>query len=360
MKVGINTSLRASGADYRQAGVSRYVAELTRALRETIAPGDALTELGRRLGPAGRIAPARLAWEQTLLAADVARHRLDAFHGPVNTLPVALRTPSVVTIHDLAFLRHPRHLPAARRAWLVGAIRHSARAADRVIAVSRHTADDLVDWLDLEPGKLRVIPLAVSPAIRRLTGAELHVFRLKYGIDRPHVLAVGTLEPRKNLAMLLRAFAAIQREVPHRLVLVGPEGWLTGELHETVRALDLGDRLEMTGFVSDEELGGWYSSADLVAFPSWYEGFGLPLLEAMHCGAPVLASSSSALPEVGGDAAAYIDPGDERAWAEAMLALLRDEAARTRMAESGLARARAHSWERTALETWDVYREVAR
>jgi glycosyltransferase involved in cell wall biosynthesis len=251
-------------------------------------------------------------------------------------------------------------VPAGRRAWLVGAIRHSARTADRIIAVSQHTADDIVAWLGIDPDKVRVIPLAASPGIRRLTGAELRVFRLKYDLERPHILAVGTLEPRKNLAMLLRAFAAIREDVPHRLVLAGPEGWLNDELHATARELELGDRLVLTGFAGDETLGGWYSSADLVAYPSKYEGFGLPMLEAMACGAPVLASSASSLPEVGGDAATYVDPGDEAAWSAAMIDILRDDAQRERMREAGLARVSEFSWEATARASWEVYREVAR
>lgn len=360
MEVGINTALRASGGGYRQTGVSRYLTELTRSLRATAAGDDTITEFGLKLGPIGRRASTRILWEQSLLAADILRHRLDVFHGPVNALPVALRVPGVVTVHDLAFLRYPQHLPAARRAWLIGAIRHSARSAERVITISEHTARDLVDWLALDPGKIRVIPLAVSPAIRRLSGSELQVFRMRYGIERPYILAVGTLEPRKNLPMLMRAFAAIRDRVPHRLVLVGPEGWLTGELHDTIRELGLGDRLVLTGFVSDAELGGWYSASDLVAFPSWYEGFGLPLLEAMSCGAPVLASSTSSLPEVGGDAAVYAAPDDQEAWTSMLLELLGDESARERMSRAGLQRSRAYSWDRSARETWDVYREAAR
>ncbi|HYH11549.1 MAG TPA: glycosyltransferase family 1 protein [Thermomicrobiales bacterium] len=360
MEVGINTALRASGGGYRQTGVSRYLTELTRALRDTAVAEDRLLEFGLRLGPVARSVSTRILWEQTCLAADIARHRLDVFHGPVNALPVALRAPGVVTIHDLAFLRFPHHLPAARRAWLIGAIRHSARAAARVITISEQTASDLVDWLRLDRGKIRVIPLAVAPGIRRLSGAELRVFRLRYGQDRPYILVVGTLEPRKNLPMLLRAFAAIRDRVPHRLVLVGPEGWLTGELHETIRELGLGDRLVLSGFVSDAELGGWYSAADLVAFPSWYEGFGLPMLEAMSCGAPVLAANTSSLPEVGGDAAAYADPGSQDAWSATLLDLLSDPSERQRLSVAGMTRAEHFSWERTARETWDVYREVAR
>lgn len=360
MDVGINVALRGAGAGYRQTGVGRYVYELERALRATMQPGDSLVALGGKAGPVSRRAPVRIAWEQTAMAVDIARRRLDAFHGPVNTLPMVLRAPGIVTVHDLAFLRYPQVVPLARRAWLVGAIRHSARAADRVIAISQHTADDLVSWLDLPHDRITVIPLAVSPSIRRLTGAELQVFRLKYRIERPYVLAVGTMEPRKNLSMLLHAFAAIRDEVPHRLVLVGPEGWMTGELHATIANLALGDRLVLTGFVDDDALGGWYSAADLVAFPSLYEGFGLPVLEAMACGAPVLASEASALLEVGGDAAIYAQAGDVSAWAEAMRGLLVDSGRRAEMSEAGLARAATFSWERTARETWRVYREVSR
>lgn len=359
MHVGINTALRASGGGYRQTGMNRYLTELTAALATTAQPDDTLTEFGLRLGPVGRRVSTRILWEQSLLAADIARHRLDVFHGPVNALPVAMRTPSVVTVHDLAFLRYPGHIPASRRAWLIGAIRHSARAARRVIAVSQHTADDLVAWLNIDPVKISVIPLAVSAGVRRITGSELRVFRLKYDLERPYILAVGTLEPRKNLPMLLRAFAAIKERIPHRLVLVGPEGWLNDELYQTIGDLDLGDRLTITGFVTDEVLGGWYSAADLVVFPSFYEGFGLPMLEAMSCGAPVLASQTSALPEVGQEAAMYIEPTEQDEWSEAMVSLLSDESARSRLSEAGLERARAFSWEESARSTWQVYREAA-
>lgn len=360
MHVGINTALRASGGGYRQTGVSRYLTELTAALRTTAQPDNTLTEFGLRLGPVGRRVSTRILWEQSLLAADIARRRLDVFHGPVNALPMAMRVLGVVTVHDLAFLRYPEHLPASRRAWLVTAIRHSARSANRVITVSQHTADDLCTWLDIDPDKVSVIPLAASPRIRRITGSELRVFRLKYDLERPTILAVGTLEPRKNLPMLLRAFAAVRDQIPHRLVLVGPEGWLSDELHQTARDLNLGDRLTFTGFVDDEVLSGWYSTADLVAVPSFYEGFGLPMLEAMSCGAPVLASQTSALPEVGQDAAEYLAPSAQEEWSEALVRLVNDETARSRMSSAGLERAQAFSWEESARSTWQVYREAAR
>lgn len=359
MRSGINMALQASGNGYRQTGVNRYLAELSPALRTTMQPDDELIELGVRLGRFAAWAPSRIAWEQSLLAAGVLQKRLDVFHGPVNVLPLALRAPSVVTIHDLAFLRYPEHLTARRRTWLAAAIRYSARKADRIITVSGQTSDDLQAWLKINPDRIRVIPLASSARVRRLTGTELEVFRSECGTDRPYVLAVGTLEPRKNLPMLMRALAAIKEQVPHRLVLVGPEGWLAEDLHRTMADLRLGDRLVMTGFVDDESLGGWYSAADLVAVPSLYEGFGLPVLEAMSCGTAVLASQSSSLPEVGGDAARYADPDEEQSWSEAMLELLTDDRKRAGMAERGLLRASEFSWKRSARATWDVYREVA-
>jgi glycosyltransferase involved in cell wall biosynthesis len=183
---------------------------------------------------------------------------------------------------------------------------------------------------------------------------------MKWNVDQPYILAVGTLEPRKNLPTLLRAFAKIKDDIPHQLVLVGPEGWLTGKLKSTLDELALGDRVRLTGFVSDEELGGWYSAADLFAFPSYYEGFGLPTIEAMLCGAPVLASNTSSFPEVVGDAGILIPPTDIDTWAEAMCDLVRDEGRRNDLREKGLVRAESFSWRRTAQETYDIYTSVAR
>ena len=358
MRIGINAALLGQGG-YRQTGISRYIGELIDGLGDVLAPEDRLVLLGRRPRAISRRPALRIPWEQTGLPLTMAARRLDVFHGPLSVLPLASRVPGVITVHDLAFLRYPDQLPARRRAWLIAATRVSARKARRVITISQRTADDLHRWLKLPEERVTVIPLAPSPRIRRVSGTSIDVFRMKAGIERPYVLAVGTLEPRKNIPTLLRAFAKIREDVPHELVLVGPEGWLTGELHRTIAELRLGDRLRMTGFVSDEELGGWYSGADLFASPSIYEGFGLPLVEAMRCGAPVLASDSSCYPEVVADAGVMITPTDVDGWAETMRALLRDPARRDDLRERGFARASEFSWVRTAAETYRVYREVA-
>lgn len=358
MRIGINASLLSAGGGYRQTGVSRYIGELIDALEPRLAWSDRLLVLGRSL-PAVASRPAlRIAWEQTGLPLTAGARRLDVLHGPLNVVPLVIRTPRVVTVHDLAFLRDPGHLPAGRRAYLIAATRLSARVAARVIAVSRNTADDLRHWLDLPEDRVTVIPEAPSPRVRRLTGLELAAFQDRAGIARPYILAVGTLEPRKNLEILLTAFAAIADRIPHELVLVGPEGWMTGPLRRTLADLRLGDRVRLTGFVSDSDLGGWYSGADAFAFPSRYEGFGLPAVEAMACGAPVLASNVSCFPEVVGEAGILLPPRDVDAWADGLLRLVSDQPLNDDLRRRSLARAGAFSWERTAAETLAVYREV--
>lgn len=360
MRIGINSALMSGRQGYRQTGISRYISELVSGLQEVMSPEDRLIMLGQRLGGLQDSALFRIAWEQTGLPVTSGAQRLDVLHGPLSVIPMATRVPSVITVHDLAFLKFPEQVPATRRNWLIAGTRLSARKAQRIITISENTKSDLLQWLNLPEEKVKVIPLAISPRIHHVTGTSLDVFRMRFNVDRPFILAVGTLEPRKNLPTLLRAFAKVKDEIDHELVLVGPEGWLTGELKSTLEELSLGDRVRLTGFVSDEELGGWYSAAELVAYPSWYEGFGLPSVEAMHCGAPVLASNTSSFPEVVGDAGVLIPPGDIDLWAETLRDLLKDQSHLHDLRARGFERAKAFSWTRTAQETYDVYREIAR
>jgi glycosyltransferase involved in cell wall biosynthesis len=360
MRIGINAALMSGRQGHRQTGISRYISELVAGLESVMSPDDRLLMLGQRLGKLQDSASFRIAWEQTGLPVTAAARRLDVLHGPLSVVPAATRIPSVITVHDLAFLKYPDQVPAARRAWLIAGTRLGARKSERIITISENTKADLLQWLKIPEEKVQVIPLAISPRVERVSGTSLDVFQMRFNIDRPYILAVGTLEPRKNLPTLLRAFARIKDDVPHQLVLVGPEGWLNHELKSTLDELSLGDRVRLTGFVSDEELGGWFSGADLFAFPSWYEGFGLPSIEAMHCGAPVLASNTSSFPEVVGDAGILIPPGDVDLWAESMRDLLRDRPRLDALREKGFARAADFSWTRTAQETYDLYREIAR
>ncbi|MBA2277104.1 MAG: glycosyltransferase family 4 protein, partial [Chloroflexia bacterium] len=272
MRIGINAALLASRAGYRQTGVSRYIGELVRALRPLLSTDEELHLLTPGASAISERPTLRIPWEQTGLPALARRRRLDVLHGPLHTLPFIGGVPGVITVHDLAFLKFPDRVPASRRRYLTTGTRWSARHARKIIAISESTAADLRAWLDLPAARIEVIPLAPSEQVRPVTGDALAAFQRRYGIDRPYILSVGTLEPRKNLTMLLRAFAAIADAVPHQLVLVGPEGWLTTELHDTLAQLRLGDRVRLTGFVADAHLGAWYSGADVFAFPSLYEG----------------------------------------------------------------------------------------
>ncbi|MCA9834970.1 MAG: glycosyltransferase family 4 protein [Thermomicrobiales bacterium] len=360
MRIGINAALFSAREGYRQTGISRYISELITGLDHVRGSSDRVILLGRHTGPIKENPMARIVWEQTCMPVNIAAQRLNVVHCPIGAAPLLSVAPPVVTVHDLAFLKYPDQLPGSRRNWLIGATRLSAKRAAKIITVSHATANDLREWLDIPEEKVQAIPLATSGKVARVEGRGLDIFRMKWEIDRPYVLAVGTLEPRKNLPTLLRAFARIKDKIDHQLVLVGPEGWLTGELKATLEELNLGDRVRLTGWVSDEELGGWYSGADLYTFPSYYEGFGLPAIEAMRCGAPVLCSDNSAFPEVVGDAGVLIPAESIDAWAETMLAVLEDEALRRELRERGFARANMFSWERTAQETYDVYKEVSR
>lgn len=358
MRIGINAALYSTRDGYRQTGISRYISELIDGLGRVKAPGDDVFLFGQNTGPIKENPLARILWEQSLMPVNIAARRLDVFHTPIGAVPVLGKAPSVVTVHDLAFLKYPDQLPQSRRAWLIAATRISARRAAKIITVSQATANDLMEWLDIPAERIEAIPLATSRKVQRVQGTSLDMFRMKWEVENPYILAVGTLEPRKNLPTLLRAFAKIKDQIEHDLVLVGPEGWLTGELKATLEELSLGDRVRLTGFVSDEELGGWYSGADLFAFPSFYEGFGLPTVEAMHCGTPVLCSDNSVFPEVVGDAGVLIPADDVDAWAESMVSLLQDESWRMELRTRGFERAKLFSWDRTAQETYDVYKAV--
>ena len=359
MRIGINAALSSAREGYRQTGISRYISELVEGLERIKDPKDEVLLFGQKTGPIKENPMARILWEQSLLPVNIATRRLSVFHTPIGAVPLLSVAPTVVTVHDLAFLKFPDQLPSSRRKWLIAATRMSARHAGKIITVSEATARDLREWLNVPESKIQAIPLATSGKVERVEGASLDMFRLKWEIDRPYVVAVGTLEPRKNLPTLLRAFAKIKDDVDHQLVLVGPEGWLTGELKSTLEELELGDRVRLTGFVSDEELGGWYSGADLLAFPSYYEGFGLPAIEAMNCGTPVLSSDNSVFPEVVGDAGVMIPADDVDVWAETMRDLLRDESRRNVMRERGFQRATEFSWDRTARQTYEVYKELS-
>jgi len=282
------------------------------------------------------------------------------FHATNYVAPRTGRTPLVVTVHDLALLRFPElGTPALRR--IVSLSRCAVAAAQRVIADSESTARDLRELLDVPVARIRVVYPGCSALGRAPTiDAARDRVRERFGLTRPYLLHVGTIEPRKNLARLLGAYAQLRQrggDVP-TLVLAGAPGWGTDGVHRAITALALGDAVRCIGPVADDDLPALYTAAEVFVYPSLYEGFGLPVLEAMACGTPVLTSNVASLPEVAGDAAVLVDPRDEGAIADAMAELLRDRQARDQLRARGAARARGFTWERCARETWTVYEEA--
>ncbi|MGH2558993.1 MAG: glycosyltransferase family 4 protein [Thermomicrobiales bacterium] len=372
MHIGINALLLGSRPGYRRSGVSRYIDRLVRALPSALELDDLMTVFAGRGAESadGRQATsrqswwpvnrpeARLLWEHVALPLVASSAGIDLFHGTVNVVPRGLPCPSVVTIHDLAFLRWPGQVTRRRHRYLARELRSSLGRANRIIAVSEATKADLVEMLGVDPLRVAVTPLGVDERFRPVADDTLAAFMAARGIVRPFVLSVGTLEPRKNLPALLRAFASLTREIPHDLVLVGGEGWLTGDIHHTLQSPELVGRVRLTGFVEDDDLPAWYRAADCFAFPSLYEGFGLPVLEAMACGVPVVTSNASSLPEVAGNAALLVDPHSVEAIADGIRRVVTEPARANALRRAGQVRAFRFTWERTATLTVAVYREA--
>ena len=278
---------------------------------------------------------------------------LDLVHATSAAVPPTGRRPLVATVHDLAFRHFPEAYPPAGRRYHERSARIVADEAARVLVPSEATARDLAELYGVDRGRVTITPLGVEvPAEPDRAGAERLLRDL--GVRGRFLLAVGTLEPRKNLPRLLDAFGEVTDELPgHWLVVVGPVGW-GPRLRPTWDSV----RVKLAGPVGDAVLHALYQAADGLAYPSLYEGFGLPVLEAMANGIPVLTSDRSSLPEVAGDAALLVDPLDRAAIAAGLVRLAGDEALRRRLVEAGRRRAAGFTWRATAAATWATYRQV--
>ena len=381
MRIGFNAHLLSFAPGYRRAGVSQYTEQLLKRFAATaLGENDALTVYGgsdeaaqawMRERPALRYrrsrlptggAPGRILWEQIVAPVVTLRDRLDLLFCPVNIVPFTGIVPSVVTVHDLAFLAFPEAFHPSKRRYLTLMTRLSVHRARRVIAVSAHTKTDLVRHFHVAPGKVTVIPNAMDDRFHPATDPDtLAAFKRDHHLPERFILFVGTLEPRKNLRRLIEAFGRIARaDGDVALVIVGASGWMTSDLAPLVRRLTLTDRIIFTGYVPDDDLPRWYQAATLFCYPSLYEGFGLPVLEAMACGTPVVTSNTSSLPELAGDVATLVDPTNVAALADALHSLLADAPRRAAMSHAGIERARDYSWEHTATATYAVIAEAAR
>ncbi|MGR0320234.1 glycosyltransferase family 4 protein [Agromyces sp. ZXT2-3] len=342
----------------RKGGMESYVRQLYPRLG-ALAPeleliGLASTELAAtgapwfpgRLVPSGISGENRVAWargELLEVSRRAARVGADLVHAPANLGPVRTRVPMVLTIHDLLPFRHPEYVPGPYAPVLRGMIRGAARAARRVLTVSESSADDATTLLGVDPGRIDVVPLAGGSAAAPADA------------DRSSdlVLAIGNRMPHKNFAALLEAIALIPADRRPRVVVTGSHD--DDPLAPEVRRLGLADRVRLEGWVAPDELERLYAEAALFVFPTRFEGFGLPLVEAMSRGVPVVASDLPVLREVGGVAARWIDPDDHDVLARTIESLLSDPEERERMSRAGRARAAQFSWERTAHGTLESF-----
>ncbi|MCZ7571820.1 MAG: glycosyltransferase family 4 protein [Ardenticatenaceae bacterium] len=369
--IGLNAQLMTLRQNYRGAGISHYIYQLLRHLPQadpelaytvfTSERGGHLASILRYRTPLPTVRPVvRILWEQALQPWAVRRACLDLLHGLAYVLPLWLSVPAVLTIYDLTVFQVPERFRSANRSYLRLMTRLSARRARMVCAISQSTRDDIVRRLGVPGERVAVVYPGCDSQFAPPPAAEVAAFRARRGLPDRFVLYLGTLEPRKNVPALIRAFAEVaasnRPEFPHHLVLAGARGWHYGDVFAEVERLGLQDRVHVPGYVPADEQPLWYAAAEAFVYPSLYEGFGLPVLEAMACGTPVLTSNAASLPEVVGPAGLTVAARDEGALAEALRRLLRDAALRATLRERGLQQARRFSWLEAARVQTRIYR----
>lgn len=366
MRIGIDARL----IYYHRAGIGQYILRLTQALAQ-IARDDAFILFTSRKDKTIHIhqpnvrqqplwTPSHHRLERVVMSLELAPFALDVLHSPDFIPPRWTRCPTVITVHDLAFLRYPRFL-TRESARYYGQVDLAARQATHIIAVSHSTKRDLINLLGVPESKITVIYEAAHPLFAPMDKQRARDFvRTHYHLPDAFILFVGTIEPRKNVPTLLRAYKRLRDKYKMQLPLVmaGYRGWLVEEVDQALAEVQLGDALCFLGSVHNEELVHLYNAASLFVLPSFYEGFGLPPLEAMACGTPVIVSNVSSLPEVVGDAALLVAPDDVEGLAVAMARVLSDTALQEEMRTKGFKRAQTFSWERAARETLAVYRRT--
>lgn len=358
---------------YTKAGIGQYTLHLADALAELYPDAQFVLLQSRKdhkplvtqpnVRRIGLWTPSHHRAEQALLAVELPLRRLnvDLLHSTDFIPPLRVNSfRSVITVHDLAFMIWP-HFLTEDAARYYGQVDQAVRRADHVIAVSESTRNDLIQRLGVPAEKVTVVYEAADPMFRPMPRAEaLAALRGKFPLPESFILFVGTIEPRKNIATLLRAYRRLRDRygVEVGLVLAGAPGWLNDQVFEEVERLELRPYVVFLGRVEAEDLVYLYNAACCLAHPAFYEGFGLPPLEAMACGTPVVASNISSLPEVVGDAGLLVDPQDEEALAVALHRVLTDHSLRAELSAKGQLRAQSFSWRRAAEETMAIYRRV--
>jgi glycosyltransferase involved in cell wall biosynthesis len=357
-----------------RTGVGYYTEHLLQHLaREVVHTGDELIVVSNKpidtqapLPPHVRVHdghrfPIRIGWMQLRAASALAALQPDVAHFTNGMIPIGSPVATVVTVHDMSLRLYPNCHPVRRLLLNRPLMHHAIRQATSIVTVSNSARRDLLRLHGVAADRVSVVHEAASSFFRPISdGPMLEDVRARYSLPRQFLLYVGTIEPRKNLTRLMTAFAeARKRGIPHHLVCAGPYGWSSRDLAGRIERLGIRDAVHFTGYVPFEHLPAIYNLAEFFAFPSLYEGFGLPVVEAMACGVPVLTSSTSSLGEIAGDAAETIDPTSTDAMTEGIVRLATDATLRRDRSERGLARARSFSWTQTARDMLAVYHRAA-
>jgi glycosyltransferase involved in cell wall biosynthesis len=355
---------------YRRGGIASYVSNLLPALAEVDRQNTyrvlrnwrerGRKESGDNFEPITVWTPCHHRLERWALGGEILRLGLDLLHSPDFIPPAFGARRFVITVHDLNFLYYPQFMTSQSRRYYSQQIEWAVGRANHILADSEATRQDLINLLEVAPEKVTTVHLAADPAHRPLPHAETTSTLRRYQLEPGYLLFVGTLEPRKNIPGLLSAYRLlIDRGVTNRpLALVGARGWLYEEIFDQARELGLEERVRFIHDLPNEHLPALYNGASLLTTPSFYEGFGLPALEAMSCGTPVVVSNRGSLPEVVGRAGLLVEPDDPEEIAVGIEQVLCDQELATRMRQDGLAQAAHFSWEQTALQTLQVYGSV--
>jgi glycosyltransferase involved in cell wall biosynthesis len=302
----------------------------------------------------------RLVWEQTSFPGLIRRDKVNLLHSLHYTKPLRLQCASVVTFHDMTFFLYPQLHTRARRLFFPPMMKLSAKQADEIVTVSESTRRDVIRLLGVDPDKVSTTQLGVDASFRVIDDLQAKkVIVTKYDLPEEFILYLGTIEPRKNLPLLMRAYRLlVDSGTRLKLILVGKYGWMYQEVFNLVSELNLEDMVRFTGYIPQDELPLVYNLASLFVYPTIYEGFGIPVLEAMACGVPVISSDIASLPEIVGEAGILVPAGDLGAYFSAMKLVTDDQDLRGKLIDQGKLRASEFSWERTAQLTQQVYQKV--
>jgi len=363
-RIGLNAQLLSGQRSYRAAGIHRHILGLLAHLPEadarfryTVFTGEDAPVPDRPLTVQRTTfhterSVSRIVWEQ--VAQPALAGQVDLFHALAYVTPFFTRKPCVVTVHDLSFLRNPERFRFANRTYLRLFTALSVKRAQRVIAVSQNTKQDIMTVYGLPAEKIDVVYSGLDAHFKRPAQQDIEDFRAAHGLPDRFILYLGTIEPRKNLSTLIRAYAKVRPD-GIKLVCAGGRGWMHEDVFQTVEELRLSREVIFPGFLPDDDLPLWYSAAEIFVYPSAYEGFGLPVIEALACGVPTITTNASSLPEAAGDAALLVPPDDSAALADTLARLLNDPSLQTELAERGPKQAARFNWRDTARDTAGVY-----